>query len=166
MLWLGIIKNNLIWNVSGGLSQLAFNRTPQKNPLTFWSIIKTRLSCWRMAGTVQGYHGDQNIPLYHQMQKSLSREPALRSENWLQILRNYACTMKSSENNSLEALLTGWTIHIWPTECVITCLIMLSSRTLPQLLYALCTTAASNKVKNPQWATKVVETLLGNDAFR
>ena len=44
--------------------------------LTFLSIIKTRLSCWRMAGTVQSCHGEKNIPLYHQMQKSLSREPA------------------------------------------------------------------------------------------
>ena len=42
----------------------------------FLSVIKTRLSCWRMAGTVQSYHGDQNTPLYRQMQKSLSREPA------------------------------------------------------------------------------------------
>ena len=76
MLWLSIIKNNLIWNVSGELNLLVFSQTSQKKRLTFGSIIKTRLSCWTMAGTVQSYHGDQNTPLYHEMQKSLSGEPA------------------------------------------------------------------------------------------
>ena len=50
------------WIESVGVLPNSSEKTPD-----FLSIMKTRLSCWRMASTVQGYHGDQNIPLYHQM---------------------------------------------------------------------------------------------------